>query len=172
MAVRIGESSYGIVEFEGNELFIDSINADPPKVRLGCEIQPGCGGGGALSFDAMRPGTRVREELIMFHGEQAEHARANPTDYTGAFSGHFRDDRIANKDDAMIKGFEMEAYKLWLNPHWINCLRQQLGGAGSNLRSPQGRMSMELQEDGNLVVYRTDVTPWKAVWSIWTGPIP
>lgn len=49
----------------------------------------------------------------------------------------------------------------------------QVGGtAGSNMRSPQGRMSMELQEDGNLVVYDTSVLPWKAVWSIWTGLIP
>lgn len=179
MADKVAESAQGKLSFGGNELNCDSLpsNPDPSGVRVGSSIDHahGCGGGGKFSFDALPFGPDgPRHEMVMLHGEQDQAVRGNDGNPAGALSGHFN--RGGESDADMVKGFEMTATRLWFNPDWIACLRGQLGdsggGTGSNMRSPQGRMSMELQEDGNLVVYDTSVQPWKAVWSIWTGLIP
>lgn len=178
MAEKIVESTQGKLTFGGNELNIDSLpsNPDPSAMRVGSTVDHahGCGGGGKVSFDDLPYGPDgPRHEMVMLHGEQDQAVRGNDRNPAGALSGHFN--RGGESDADMVKGFEMTANRLWFNENWIACLRAQLGGAtgsGSNMRSPQGRMSMELQEDGNLVVYDTSTHPWTAVWSIWTGLIP
>lgn len=168
----LAENDIGFLLFDGNELTVGSKIGDPPKLRLTSPINSDGGGGGCVSYNASRQAGVVcdghqQTELAMDRVEQAEAVRGQLGNYT-AERNFLVSDASGDGADGMHKPLAFTYDEVTRD-----MLGLQVGGtAGSNMRSPQGRMSMELQEDGNLVVYRTDVTPWKAVWSIWTGLIP
>lgn len=159
--MRIGESSYGVVEFEGNELYVTSTNHDPSKVRVGAPIEADGGGGGAISFDATAPG-QPRQEMVLFQGKQSERVRGHVGNYTGCVTLHLRDDSVADKDAAMVKVLDGGHDYLWLHPVWVESLRRILGSGPVDaptgrppfkMLSENGRFELILQNEGPFAIY-------------------
>ena len=77
---EIARTAYGVLQFEGNELIVRSLNADPPKVRL--EAPEGSLHKGLVTFGTRRQDGRF-EEIVLLAGKQDERSRSNPYDFTG-----------------------------------------------------------------------------------------
>ncbi len=174
-------TDYGFEGFEANERTIGSKVDDPPKLRLTAPLTDHGGGGGVVSFNASRQSGipqlgGQQTEMGMIRVEQAEDVRGQ-TGNPKAEISFMLNDGSGDGDAAMTKPLAFTCDGITrISPGLANSFRALVGGGvsggGSGLTSPQGRMTLQLQEDGNMVVYDTLLSPWKAVWSIWTGPIP
>ena len=76
---------WGYVDFGNNEMEVVSTVPDPPKVRL---VSP-AGGGGAVSFDVLRP-DGGQDEVAMILGQQDERVRGT-TDTSGELRFYAQD---------------------------------------------------------------------------------
>ena len=157
--ITLATTDYGFLGFEGNELFVRSLNNDPPKVRL--EAPAGSLHKGLVTFGTQRQDGRF-EELVLFSGKQDERYRNDPYNFTGEITISLRKHDPALPDDQQFHEVAL------LRHDGITLYRPVLDQATpSFLRSPGGRYETPLQPDGNLVVY--DMSTGKPIWSWMTG---
>ncbi len=164
--VILAENPRGALIFKGNELRIVSKVLDPAALRLDAPIGQDGGGGGKISYNALRE-DGGEEELAFCIGRQREAVRPDTHNYSGELVTFIRDGAVANADDGMRRVAE------------LTCDGSMTADGGpispthetAHLVDPSNRYRLELQADGNLVVYDTHQTPWKALWSIQTGPL-
>ena len=159
--MKIAESDRGYLEFDGNELSIVSTIEDPPAVRLAA-----AGGGslGKISFNRLRAGgSQAEKVLVQGKGEGSGEA------------GVFRVDlqRPNTEDDAnMVRMFEASNEVAQFNtPRILDMHGNPLGSVGAAppkdvLRSANGRFSLNMQNDGNLVIY--DTVAGTVLWATMT----
>lgn len=68
---------------EGNILFIDGVEVtlsqknDPPKLRLASRYDDGLRGGGLVTFNRLRAGEDVQEELVQWSGTQEDYPQGD-----------------------------------------------------------------------------------------------
>lgn len=150
---KLAETSYGDLYFVGNELLVRSKNADPPKVRL--QAPAASLSKGTISFDTRRPDGRY-EEIAFILGKQDERYRANPYNYTGQIDFNVRRYIPGTPDDPQMRKI--------VEANWDRWLFHVPMGMDSNpaspppvspfeIRSPNGRFIIVVQDDGNIVAY-------------------
>jgi hypothetical protein len=169
---------------EGNENSEGSKIDDPAKYRLTVPITEHGGGGGVLSFNASREFGKVQFganqlEMAMLRVEQAEDVRGQIGNLKAEFNFLVNDGR--GTDDAnMQKALAFTYYGITrISPYLVNDLRNIAAGAGGlyvpgRMTSPGGQYWLQLQADGNYVIYDSfvaddngDPTP-KALFDLWS----
>lgn len=161
-------TDYGYRGFEGNELTVGSKVDDPAKYRCSSPITEHGGGGCVLSFNFHRAIGEVafggrQTELAMLRVEQAEDRRGT-FDPKAEFN-FLCNDGSSGGDAAMQKCLSFTWTGITRMSPWIlRDLRQLIGGGGvgasggtSRMESPGGQYWLQLQSDGNYVIYDTFV---------------
>ncbi len=90
-------TSYGFLQFGGNELIVGSLINDPPKVRL---ATPQGGILGAVSFNRIRP-DGIQEEVVAIIGKESEE---DPGSYGGTFEVWVRRKFAMDEDGLRLAG--------------------------------------------------------------------
>ena len=172
----IAENDRGYVALDGNELIVGSKMVDPPKVRMTSPTDQFGGGGGVLSANISRhAGIAVdghqQIEIGFLRFEQSEAVRGQPGNPRGEYNVLLN---IGGEDDAaMQRGLSFEADRLTqINPALAASMASAMGGtpggAASRLVSPNGQWWLQMQDDGNLVIYdATDPSQPKPVFDLW-----
>ena len=148
--VVLVETPLGRIEFCNNELTVLSTVDDPPKVRMAAPAgtATGCVSGNVLRAD----GVGQDEKVLLILKEQ---------DGYDVFQ-----QRPGTSDDAGMTRL------LTLSLAGVDAKIPLPSGPTPRMVSPNGRFILNVQNDGNLVMYDThgnaDETTWTPVW--WTGP--
>lgn len=170
------DTDYGYRGFEGNEETIGSHVEDPPKIRLTCVITEHGGGGGVASFNRSRS-TNVsmggsQDEMGYIRVEQSEAVRGDVGNLRSEMN-FFLNDGSGADDSAMVRAFAFECDRITkINPGIVNSLRNFIGNSGgsssSRMTSPNGRYLLQLQDDGNYVIYDAiDQNHPVAIFDLW-----
>lgn len=168
--VKLAETSIGDLHFVGNELIVRSKIADPSKVRL--QAPPTSLVKGTISFDTLRSDGRA-EEIAFILGKQDERYRANPSDYTGQIDFGVRRYIPGTPDDPQMRKIVEAMWDRW-------GFHVPTTGAVSvpappppispfELRSPDGRFIVVIQDDGNVVAYDRQTGQAKLILSMVLG---
>jgi hypothetical protein len=172
----IAENEKGYVGLDGNELIVGSKVMDPPKVRMTCPTDEHGGGGGVLSANISRHAGiacdgHQQVEIGFLRFEQSEAVRGQPGNPRGEYNVLLN---VGGEDDAaMQRGLSFEADRITqINPALLASLGSLLGASGagspSRLASPNGQWWMQMQDDGNFVVYdATDPSRPTPVFDLW-----
>lgn len=171
----IAENDRGYIGLDGNEFIVGSKIVDPPKVRLTSPANESGGGGGVLSANiSRREGVACdghqQVEIGFLRFEQSEAVRGDPGNPRGEYNVLLN---VGGEDDAaMQRGLAYEADRVTqINPALAASLSSAMGGAGgspSRFVSPNGRWWMQMQDDGNFVIYDAgDPSQPKAVFDLW-----
>ncbi len=135
----------GVLAFGGastqNELTVDSKIEDPSAVRLGA---PAGSALGKISGDVLVLGSRQEKTLIILKSDSVR----------GGYY-EFYCQRPNTNDDANM----------------VRVMRLSLSGLELFVPIRQGQFALQLQDDGNFVVYDTSASPWRALWSWLTGKL-
>ena len=156
----LAETSNGQLRIQGNEVIIDAKDDDASKFRVGSR------NGGAYSFDQITEvaeGNRRNEVIVITGGRtQAGGGELGISIWDGS-------EPISDFGQKKVAEFRHNEIEFKVP------IRGLTAGPSNELRSPNGRFVLAIQDDGNLVVYDTDsdqnpTTPWwSAVWSWVTG---
>lgn len=151
---RIADFPWGWVgTYDDNELEVVSTRSDPPKVRLAVEAGLVESNLGAVSFNLRRPDGRHEEYGYVM-------GRLTADKQEGALYVALRP-----------RGEQQSREVLYIDPNQaifrVPVSAPNLGGGGtpSILASPNGRVVLAAQSDGNLVLYM-DGTAVKAVFGL------
>lgn len=168
----LADTNNGFLIFDGNEESVGSKENDPCKLRLTTPIYPDGGGGGVVSFNASRNPGVVQDghnqlEMGYIRVEQSESVRGQQGNLRGEMN-FFLNDGSGEDDAAMVRAFALECDRITkIHPNLVHSLRVILGvtngGGGSYIDSPNGQYRVQIQDDGNLVKYRT--SDWTPLWS-------
>lgn len=166
--IIIAENEDGFVGLDGNELIVGSKRFDPPKVRLTAPVNADGGGGGVISFNLSRHAGVVCDghdqvEMGFVRVEQSEAVRGQVGNPRGEFNILLN---AGGEDDAaMQRAGAVECDRVTKpGPAFSN------GGGGSPSRfvSPDGRWWLQLQVDGNYVIYdAADPQHPKPMFDLW-----
>ena len=161
----IDETARGQVRFEGNELLVDvkgpveHADPDPSKVRVGSEYVPGeCGGGGGFSHDVIDrvgPGQRRVEAVVHNGGFNGRTGEYSLNIWNGRDFGDIRDSDQIKVMEATAEGIEFK----------VPVKAAGWATTASILQSPDGRLQLICQGDGNLVLYK-DGQPVRALFGL------
>jgi hypothetical protein len=175
-------TDYGYRGFEGNEETVGSKVDDPAKVRLTAPITTHGGGGGVVSFSyhvnfgEVAFGGR-QTEMAMLRVEQAEDVRGSSS--PKAEFNFLCNDGSGGGDAAMQKCLSFTWTGITrISPYIARDLRAIAAGAGggggsggapaSRMESPNGRYWLQLQDDGNYVIYDAqDPAAPKPIFDLW-----
>lgn len=156
----IVNTDIGFIGHEGNETTVGSKVDDPAKVRLTVPMTTHGGGGGVISFNYSRTWGQVQfggnqVEMAMLRVEQAESVRGQVGNPKAEFN--FLCNTGGQSDAAMAKclSFTYDGITA-ISPGIANSLRGIVGGSGgssSRMTSPNGQFWLQLQDDGNYVIY-------------------
>jgi len=158
----ISETGIGYVAFEGNEQTVGSKVDDPAKVRVTVSITEHGGGGGVISFNASRIWGAVQfggnqTEMAMLRVEQAEDVRGQVGNPKAEFNFLCN---VGGTDDAAMRKCLSFTYDgiTAISPGIANSIRGiaggMVGGTGtSRMASPHNGYWLQLQDDGNYVIY-------------------
>lgn len=172
----IAENDRGYVGLDGNELIVGSKVFDPPKVRVTSPTNEFGGGGGVLSANiSRRAGVACdghqQVEIGFVRFEQSQAVRGEPGNPRAEYNVLLN---AGSEDDAaMQRGIAFEADRVTqINPGLAASLASMMGGAGggapSRFVSPNGHWWMQMQDDGNFVIYdATNPSRPKAVFDLW-----
>lgn len=165
MSDTLANNDRGTLWNVGNETIQDSKVADASKFRVGAPFELGeSGGGGAFSFDVtggdipgMSAGKRI-EVVLMTGGMNAQ---------GGGETGLF----VTKKgtwgnisDAAQIRVWEITSDGIEFKVP-ISAPNLPAGGGSTVIQSPNGRVLLAAQDDGNLVLY-VDGAPLKALFGL------
>jgi hypothetical protein len=172
----IAENDRGYIGLDGNEFIVGSKIADPPKVRLTSPTNEFGGGGGVLSANiSRREGVACdghqQVEIGFVRFEQSEAVRGEPGNPRGEFNVLLN---VGGEDDAaMQRGLAYEADRVTqINPalqaSFASLMGSAAGGSSSRLVSPNGQWWLQIQDDGNFVVYdASDPAAPTPVFDLW-----
>ena len=154
------ETPVGFVGFEGNEQTIGSKIDDPAKVRITVPISEHGGGGGVVSFDASRVWGTVQfggnqTEMAMLRVEQAADVRGQINNPKAEFN-FLCNDGSGTGDTAMQKCLSFTYTGITnISPGIAASFRALVGGGTtpSRIASPNNMYWLQLQSDGNYVIY-------------------
>lgn len=165
----IAENDRGFLVFDGNELTVGSKIGDPPKVRLTSPINADGGGGGVISYNASRQAGVVcdghqQTEMAMDRVEQAEDVRGQ--------LGNFKAERNFMVSDASGDGADGMHKPLAFTCDAVTHDTLGLAGGGggnpSRMADPNNRYWLQLQTDGQYVIYDAeDPGHPKAIFDLW-----
>jgi hypothetical protein len=164
MTTRIATMNAGYFDaIDDNETTLVSTKDDPPKHRRGVKWQEGWGRSlGADSFNHVRA-NGTEDEIVLLQGKMDDRYPFGPE-----AAGEYRWDIKAPgpNDDAHMIGV-MNAFHDHIQFN-VPISAPNLGGGGgipAVLQSPNGRVQLVAQNDGNLVLY-IDGAPVKAVFGL------
>jgi hypothetical protein len=168
----LSENDRGYLGFDGNELVVGSKIDDPPKVRLTSPTTEHGGGGGVLSANISRHAGVVCDghqqiEIGFIRFEQSEAVRGDPSNPRGEYNLLLN---VGGEDDsAMQRGLALEADRVTkMNPA-LGGLFGNSGNPPSRFVSPNGRYWLQMQDDGNFVIYDvSNPTKPKAIFDLWS----
>lgn len=179
----LADTPIGWAAHEGNEGEFGAKNADPAKVRITTPINEDGGGGGVVSFNANRYFGRInfggdQLEMAMIRVEQASDVRGQLGNLKGEFNfllndGSGQDDAAMRKPLAFTWN-QVTRFEPALAASFAAHLAPYLGsgGGGSRMVSPDGRYWLQLQTDGNYVIYDSQnpnpQEPIKAYFDLWS----
>ena len=163
----IKETSNGVLWFGGNEARSDAKDLDAAKFRVGSRFEDGVhGGGGAYSFDGIDTNGTTADDLMAAR-------RVECAVLTGSFNGRTGEvglsiwngrDRNDIRDADQKKVFEMTSEGIEFKVP-VKGLSGGSAGVPSILQSPNGRLLLAAQDDGNFVLYK-DGVPIKALFGL------
>lgn len=167
----LSENDRGYVALDGNELIVGSKIVDPPKVRLTSPTDEHGGGGGVLSANISREAGVVCDghqqlEIGFIRFEQSEAVRGQPMNPRGEYNLLLN---VGGEDDAaMQRGMGLEADRVTrINPALLGLFTSS--DAPSRFVSPNGRYWLQVQDDGNVVVYdAANPQRPKAIFDLWS----
>jgi len=146
----IAETDEGRLELHGNELELyDTTGDDPVAIRLRSKN----GGIGKVSFDTP-DGRGGWTEVGYLFGKLDERGRRDPA-HAGKIEFEFWQSGSRDSDGGRLFTVRHDGVRLE-------------GPPSSFLRSPNGRFDVEIQDDGNLVVY-DEAQDHRPVWSRFSG---
>jgi hypothetical protein len=165
----IADSAIGFVGFEGNEQTVGSKIDDPTKLRLTAPIQKTGGGGGVVSFNASKHAGAILEgaeqiEMAMLRVEQDSAVRGDVNNPKAEFNFLLNNGGTEDANMVKVLSFTVDG---------ITCISQGLLDSfrmivGNRQESPNGRYWMQLQNDGNYVIYDTiDPNHPKPIFDLW-----
>lgn len=172
----IAENDRGYVALDGNELIVGSKIVDPPKVRVTSPCDQSGGGGGVLSANiSRRTGTvcdgHEQIEMGFLRIGQSEAVRGQTDNPRAEYNILLN---VGGEDDAAMQpGLALEADVITkINPALLASFAALLGATGgaasSRLVSPNGQWWMQMQDDGNFVIYdATNPSAPKPVFDLW-----
>ena len=172
----IAENDKGYVALDGNELIVGSKIVDPPKVRVTSPTDERGGGGGVFSANiSRRAGVpcdgHQQVEIGFLRFEQSEAVRGQPMNPRAEYNVLLN---VGGEDDAaMQRGLAFEADRITqINPALLSSLASRMGSttgdAPSRFVSPNGRWWLQMQDDGNFVIYdAADPSKPKATFDLW-----
>lgn len=179
------DNDRGFLGHEGNETSVGSKLDDPPKLRLTVPITEHGGGGGVVSFSASREFAKVQFgsnqlEMAMLRVEQAEDVRGHIGNLKAEFN-FLVNDGLGSDDGNMQKALAFTYYGITrISPYLARDIRNIAAGADQffvpgRMTSPGGQYWLQLQSDGNYVIYDSWVaddsgnpTP-KALYDLWSS---
>lgn len=172
-------TDYGFRGFEGNEETVGSKVDDPSKVRITSPITEHGGGGGVVSFNWHKAMGQVvfgggQTELAMLRVEQSEDVRGSMIPRA---EFNFLCNDGGDQDANMQKCLAFTWYGITrISPYIARDIRAIAAGAAfateapSRMASPDGRYWLQLQDDGNYVIYDVhdpaSPTP-KPIFDLW-----
>lgn len=172
-------SDIGWESFEGNESTTGAKNFDPAKQRIATPISPtDGGGGGVVSFNRARHPGMVNEggqqdEMGFIRVEQSESVRGQEGNLRSELNVFLNDGSGAG-DAAMVRAVAIECDRVTkINPGLLVSLQQLIGASGggsssSRFTSPNGRWWLQIQDDGNYVIYDAAAPQHpKAIFDLW-----
>lgn len=166
----LSENDRGYLAFEGNELTVGSKIPDVPKVRVTAPASPDGAAGGAFSANISRQADMVCDghqqiEIGFIQIKQAESVRGDLFNPRGEYGLLLN---VGGEDDAaMQRGLALEADRiLTVNPGLLALFGG--GEAPSRFVSPNGRYWLQMQDDGQLVIYDSSNPQHpKATFDLW-----
>lgn len=182
--VVTADNDRGFNVTEGNEQTVGSKIDDPAKVRLTVPLTEHGGGGGVISFNASREFGKVQFganqlEMAMLRVEQAEDVRGHVGNLKAEFN-FLVNDGLGSDDANMAKALAFTYYGITrISPYLANDIRNIAAGANQffvpgRMVSPGGQYWLQLQSDGNYVIYDSfvaddngDPSP-KALFDLWS----
>jgi len=165
----IAENDRGYVGLDGNELIVGSKVFDPPKVRVTCPANEDGGGGGVLSANISRRAGVVCDghdqvEIGFARFEQSESVRGQPGNPRAEFAVNLNDGS-GGADSSMCKPLAFECDRVTRDSIGVSGAG---GGSPSRFVSPNGRWWLQIQDDGQYVIYDAiDPAHPKAVFDLW-----
>lgn len=177
MAGWLDETPTGFALFDGNEFSIGSKEDDPSKVRVTAPTTAHGGGGGVYSFSRSReagvPQTgHQQEEMGFIRVEQSEAVRGDPTNNRAELNIFLN--RGGTEDEDMVRAIAIECDRVTqINPDLLSSFQQLLNTGGpsgwpSRMASPNNRYWLQLQDDGNFVIYDAlDPAHVKPTFDLW-----
>jgi hypothetical protein len=179
----LADTPVGFNGHEGNENSEGSKIDDPAKYRLTTPITEHGGGGGMLSFNASRYFNQVvfgenQLEMAGLRVEQAEDVRGQVGNLKAEFKFLCNDGSGAD-DAAMRKCLSFTYHGITsISPGILADLRSLIGGNGVSAESPltstAARWWLQVQDDGNYVIYDSwvfdedgNTTP-KPIFDLWS----
>lgn len=159
----LAETQNGQLRIQGNEVIVDAKDDDASKFRVGSR------NGGGYSFDQITEvseGNR-RNEIIVLTGGRTQQGG-------GELGFNIWNGVEPISDAGQIKVAEFRHNEIEFK---VPLRGIQFSTSASQLRSPNGKYALAIQDDGNLVVYDTDKDNnpstrwWEPIWSWFTGKI-
>lgn len=141
----IEETERGQLRLQNDEAIVDSKVADQAGVRVGSRVVPGeNGGGGKISFDLITEAAEQnrRTEAAFIRGGISH-------DNKGEISITIWDGTEPITDASQKKVMQIRHNEIEFNVP----VKGLSGGGSSVLTSPNGRVALVAQDDGNLVLY-------------------
>lgn len=169
----LAENEVGFVGLDGNELIVGSKIDDPPKLRLTAPMTDHGGGGGVVSFSrSRRAGVVVdgheQDEMGFVRIEQSESVRGDPNNLRSEFNILLH---TGDSGDDVHRGIALETDCITkINPGLAADfgIGSGDGASSSRFESPNGRYWVQMQNDGNFVIYDAlDPAHPKVLFDLW-----
>lgn len=161
-SLRVNLENGNFVEVSGKNMIRvvdvgEGLHSDPPEIRVASRA-----GGGKISGGIYRPADGKEIEQCLFQFKTDERDRDRPEhERGGEITVHLkRSGPLPPGDDGMVKVIEVRHDTPF-----------NLSGGTSTMRSPNGLYDLQMQDDGNLVVYQTLSGVRRALWSWITGKL-